>query len=223
MDILIPLLFALFSPGTLPALFSEFGTMRDANEHYSKGDYRSASTLYLSIIDRKPEGNMRREAQFNLADAQFCMKQYNASATLFEKLSTGPGKNGMFERNARYNEGNAIAMAAFSSPKEPRNPELLRKALACYRPVLLADPRNTDARINYEIVLRALQKLTPPPAPKPDEKPSPASPPPSTTAPLSSDVTNLVLENAMQDEKALLRKYFRPVQNRRPVGEKRDW
>jgi hypothetical protein len=217
---LLPALIVLVSIGSLPSNLRQYQLLRVANAHEENGDIAGAVRMYHSLLDRYPDGIFRREILFNLADTEYVMKHYLRSAGMFDTIPAG---NPEITRLATYNKGNALAMTAFGNPKALDYPELLSRSLACYRIVLLSDPRNTDARINYEIVRRALRKLSPPPpspSPASSDKPAAANRSPQS---ISINVANMILDNAQQNEALLMRKYFHPIPARRTAEEEEDW
>ena len=97
--------------------------------------------------------------------------RHEAQIELYEAVLAARSRDGDPLGYARVlaNQGNALAMEAFANRKGAGQEELLEQALACYRRALLDNPQNTDARINYEIVLRAIQRhQPPPPSPAPE-------------------------------------------------------
>lgn len=217
---LLTALIVLVSIGSLPSNLRQYQLLRVANAHVENGDIAGAVSMYHSMLARYPDGIFRREILFNLADTEYGMKHYRGSASMFDSISAG---NPKITRLAAYNKGNALAMEAFGNRKAPDYGELLSRSLACYRLVLLSDSRNSDARVNYEIVRRALRRLSPPPpspSPSNSEKPSAANKSPQS---LSVNVANMILDNARQEEALLMRKYFRPMPSRRSAEEEDDW
>ncbi|NTU58545.1 MAG: tetratricopeptide repeat protein [Chlorobiaceae bacterium] len=219
---LLPLLIALFSFSAVQSNLDQYHLFSTASMYGKNGDHTEAIRLYRTLLDRYPAGLLRSEASFNLADAEYRLKHYRRAADLFESLPSG---NSELSRQAGYNRGNALAMAAFENSKSNDYKELLGRSLACYRRALLDNPRNTDARINYEIVLRAMRSLSPPP-------PSPAPAPTGggsgnsagrSNSGVSTEVANMILNNARQEESRQMQKYFKPVQPRKSGEEQPDW
>jgi tetratricopeptide (TPR) repeat protein len=227
MSRLLSLLLVLHAIGSVPAMFRQYRLIRQANTLYVSGDYRGAESLYRQLLQRYPVGIVHLEAQFNLAGTEYRLRRYRESAALFGAVREASGTPGRIGIPARYNEGNALAMTALGPPLQDSAAEPLRQSLACYRAVLLSDPDNIDARINYEIVERALQQLRRPPAPSgspPDSgKGNPSRSGGSSGTGMNPEVTGLILENARREELELLRKYYRPAGTRREGKENRDW
>ena len=210
-------LIALFSFDAVKSNFDQYNLFRNANRQAQAAQYATAVQQYRLLLDRYPAGLLRCEASFNLACAEYGMKHYRRSAELFATLPPG---NADLSKTAVYNQGNALAMEAFRNHAGAAKEALLGRALAFYRRALLDNPQNTDARINYEIVLRAMQRHQPPP-------PSPAPQGGGSAEGNGQDgggaVSRLILENARQEEAQAMRKYFRPLPSKPTERNQPDW
>jgi tetratricopeptide (TPR) repeat protein len=209
-------LIALFSFDAVKLNLEQYSLFRKANRQAQSGQYAAAVQQYRQLLDRYPAGLLRCEASFNLACAEYGMKHFRRAAEQFAALP--PGDAGL-SRTAGYNQGNALAMEAFANHKGADQEELLGRALFCYRRALLEAPQNTDARINYEIVLRAIQRRQPPPPPAPQG----GSSPDGTGQDGGGGVSRLILENARQEEARQMRKYFKPLPSRPSERNLPDW
>jgi tetratricopeptide (TPR) repeat protein len=221
MSRVLPLLIALFSFSALKSNIEQYNLFQKANRHALAGNNALAATEYRQLLDRYPAGILRCEASFNLAGTEFNMKHYRQAADMFSSLPPG---NSTLSGIAGYNRGNALAMEAFRNRNTPGYQELLERALACYRNALLQNPRNDDARINFEIVSRALQrhKTPPPPTPAPESGGDKTGGGGSSQG-LNSDISRLILENARQEEARQMRRYFRPLAPKQQERDQPDW
>lgn len=219
---LLTALVFLFSFGDLPATIREYRLFQEGYERQKAGDHAGAGKIYTSLLSGHPGTFLRREALFNLACAEYSQNRFMNAAALYANLQ---GSAGPIGSNAAYNRGNALARAAFTAPRAPYYRERLRQALASYRRALVADPAHTDARINYEIVLRALRRVSPPPSPSGGGGAGGQAGPGSRQRQqqLSTDVSNLILDNARLQEGEMMRKYFKPAPPRQNAKEARDW
>ena len=211
------LLIALFSFDAVKSNLEQYNLFRKANRQAQFGHYTTAVQQYRQLLDRYPAGYLRCEASFNLACAEYGMKHYRRASEQFAALPPG---NADLSRTAGYNQGNALAMEAFANHKGAGQEELLDQALACYRRALLDNPQNTDARINYEIVLRAIQRRQPPP---PAPAPQGGSAPDGNGQDGGGAVSRLILENARQEEARQMRKYFKPLPTKPSERNQPDW
>ncbi len=209
------LLIALFSFDAVRSNLEQYNLFRKANRQAQAGHYAPAIQQYRQLLDRYPAGLLRCEASFNLACAEYGMKHYRRAAELFAALPPG---DATLSKTAGYNQGNALAMEAFRSRNGAAQEALLGRALAFYRRALLDNPQNADARINYEIVLRAMQHRQPPP-PAPQGGGSPGG----NGQDGGGAVSQLILENARQEEARQMRKYFKPLPTKPSERNQPDW
>lgn len=218
---LLTALIVLFSFGTIPSAVRQYRMFLDAYARQQSGDQAGAAKLYTQLLSRYPDSFVRKEALFNLACAEYARNRFLNAAALDSGLQSAKGQIGV---DASYNRGNALAMAALANPRSPDYQPRLRAALTSYRRALLVDPNHSDARINYEIVLRALQRLTPPPSPAGGGGAGAGGGDRQTRRQgLNVDISNLILDNARLQEGQMMRKYFRPAPPRQTPREQQDW
>ncbi len=217
---LITSLILLFSLSDLPSAVRQYRMFLEAYDRQRTGDLAGARQGYTALLTGYPAGFFKREALFDLAGAEYGLNRYLQASTIYAGLQADRGRIGA---RASYNRGNALATIAFANPKARDYPEQLRSSIACFRRALLANPQDNDARVNYEIVFRALRKLTPPPSPSSGGGGKGAPGRGSGPSGLSSDVSNLLLDNARQEEGRMMRRYFRPAPPRQSPKEQKDW
>jgi tetratricopeptide (TPR) repeat protein len=210
----------------MPDMIEQYRLFNRANTLHEQDSFLKAGEMYNTLLAKYPKGSFSEEAMFNLAVTEFRLEKYSDAAGHFSALQRLLKKEGRKSRNTWYNEGNALAMQAFRSADRLTSIELLQNALTRYRAVLVADPGNIDARMNYEVVARAIEKRSPPPPP-PAPSPSAGTPEPEeeqqNSSLISSNLANLMLENAQREEKQLLSKYYRPGTARIMIKEDKDW
>ena len=216
----LTVLIVFFSFSSIPSAFRQYRMFLDAYERQKNGDARGAGQAYLSLLTHHPDSFLRSEALFNLAGTAYSQKRYQEASAIYAKLQSVKGSIGA---NAAYNRGNSLSTMAIANPKAPDYPAQLRNALACYRQALFIDPGHTDARINYEIVLRALRSLTPPTSSRSGGGGKGSQGQQPQQQGISSDVSNMVLGNARQEESQMMRRYFRPAPPRLSSKEQKDW
>ncbi|NTV02359.1 MAG: hypothetical protein HGB04_06185 [Chlorobiaceae bacterium] len=213
-------LVAFLTFSDIPSAVRQYRMFADAYDRQRNSDPAGAARGYAELLARHPAGFFRNEALFDLALIHQGQKQPQQASTIYAGLLQVKGPIGV---NAAYNQGNIIASQAFTNPKAADYPARLRNALAFYRRALTGDPGHADARVNYEIVLRALRTIEPPrPASGGGEGAGSPGTRPQQQG-LSSDVSNLVLGNARQDEGQMMRKYFRPAAPRQIPKEEKEW
>lgn len=206
------------SLSAIPAAIEQYLAMRRAQGLGASGNHAGAAALYRELVARHPNGPFHTDATFNLAVEEYAQGKFLPAA---ERWGTLRNASGTFSRNAAYNRGNALAAEAFARPSRASAREHLAGALAGYRQALLKHPDDTDARINYEIVLRALLRRNNAPSGGGgggDRAPA------ERQKTVNSDVSNLILEEARQEESRMMRSYFRPARPEREKAEERaDW
>lgn len=214
-------LILLLTLSDLTSAVRQYRMFLEAYDRQRTGDLAGARQGYASLLSAYPDGLFKREALFDLAGAEYGLNRPRQAATIYAGLQADKGRIGA---HASYNRGNALATIAFANPKALDYPEQLRSSIACYRRALLANPQDIDARINYEIVFRALRRLTPPPSTASGGGGGQGAPGHGAgQQALSPDVSNLLLDNARQEEGRMMRRYFRPAPPRQSPKEQKDW
>jgi Ca-activated chloride channel family protein len=138
---------------------SAASAVAEGNRRYGEKKYDEAIVSYQKALQDLPESP---DIFFNLGAAEYQKKNYEQSGKLFGRsISLGDAAR---QTQAAYNLGNSLY----------REGKFL-DALAAFKKAIELDPKDMDAKFNYEIVFRA---LNPPPTPPPP--PSPPSPPPPT-------------------------------------------
>jgi len=176
--------------------FREYRMQVKAYALYERHAYREAQTAFEELVTLPLREKERATASFNLACAVYMQGQFPEAATLFSK-SAKPGLTFReMRQRAIFNEGNALAMRAIGDKAKAQKIVLFRQSLNRFKTVLLTDPGDGDAKINYEIVARYLHDLERP------EKES--SPPPASS--VKNNVADRLLDNAQQDESSLMQR-----------------
>ncbi len=195
------LVFAIAS--SMQEMFREYRLQLKADALYEQQAYRGSETV-LRQLASLPDQKGRVAVSFNLACALYMQGKYPEAATLFALSSKPDSKEREVRVKAIFNEGNALAMMAIGSKGKPQKRVLFRQSLNRFRAVLLTDPGEGDAKINYEIVRRYLDELD-----KSEHPSSSSSPKKSDASPssgISKDTAERLLEQARQDESALMRR-----------------
>lgn len=116
---------------------------RRANEAYEKGDYAVAEQAYLEAIRETPDD---ARLYFNLGNSLAQQGKFDEAVTAFEKfkdMSDSPEDRS----KADYNIGNIFG-----------NQEKWDKAAEQFRQSLRQNPEDPEAKYNYELANRLLQK-----------------------------------------------------------------
>jgi len=205
---------------SMQEMLREYRMQLKADALYEHRAYSEAESAFRKIA-ALPAQQGNSSASFNLACALYMQKKYPESVTLFS-LSTKPGGTPQeMKVQAIFNEGNALAMRAVGSSKKTEKQLLFRQSLNRFKAVLLTEPGENDAKINYEIVRRYLDELEiPKQGPSSQEKKS-SHPPPSG---ISQETAERLLENARLEESALMQHIPRAGRSAKQSGKNnQDW
>jgi Ca-activated chloride channel family protein len=125
-------------------------TPREAARLYDEGKFDDAATKYNQALVDEPDSAL---LHFNLGDAEYRRKQYEASARAFASLPQ--------DAAAQFNHGNALYQMGLAA-EQAKPQEALQKwaeALVAYRRAIATDPADEDAKFNYEWVSRKIDEL----------------------------------------------------------------
>ena len=125
-------------------------TPREAARLYEAGKFDDAATKYNQALVDEPDSAL---LHFNLGDAEYRRKQYEASARAFASLPQ--------DAAAQYNQGNALYQMG-QAAEQAKPQDALQKwaeALVAYRRAIATDPADEDAKFNYEWVSRKIEEL----------------------------------------------------------------
>jgi tetratricopeptide (TPR) repeat protein len=187
---------------SMQEMLREYRLQLKADALYERRAYSQAETVFRQLA-ALPEQKERGAASFNLACALYMQGKYPEAAILFALRTTPDSKNRDIRVQSIFNEGNALAMRAIGNNGKAEKKILFRQSLNRFRTVLLSDPGEGNAKINYEIVRRYLDEL------EQSERSSSSGSGKKSTAPppsagISNDTAERLLNHAQQDESALM-------------------
>jgi Ca-activated chloride channel family protein len=131
--------------------------VKEGNRLYGEKKYDEAIRQYQQALTEQPDSPAIR---FNIGAAEYRKNAYDRSGPLFNQVLQAGDES--LAGAAAYNLGNNL----FREGK-------LLDALKAFKKAIELNPKDADAKFNYEFVLRKINK---PPSPTP---PPPAPPPPS--------------------------------------------
>ena len=109
--------------------------IRKGNRNYRRGNYTEAEAYYRKVLEEHPE-NVK--ALFNLGDALFGQKNYDAAIETFQKV-VDMSADDKLRSNAAYNKGNCLLEQG-----------KYYEAFGVYKDALAINPDNEDALYNLE-------------------------------------------------------------------------
>jgi tetratricopeptide (TPR) repeat protein len=117
--------------------------IRKGNSAFDDGLYQQAEIEYRKALEKVP---LSDKADYNLGNALYKQKQYDAAATKYAALAE-KGKDKQELNRYYYNLGNAL----FDSRK-------YEKSVEAYKNALRNDPRDMDAKHNLQMALKKLME-----------------------------------------------------------------
>ncbi len=214
------LVVALASP--MQEMLREYRLQLKADALYERRAYREAETVFRQLVSLAPEPNERAAASFNLACTLYMQGKYPEAGTLFAGNTKPDYEHRENRLKAIFNEGNTLAMRAIGSSEKAQKNALFHQSLNCFKRVLLTDPGDGDAKINYEIVHRFLNELEPPKQSSASTKNNKSSP--QSTSGIGKGIAERLLENAQQDESSLMRRLSGTGKSAAPNNKNnQDW
>jgi len=176
--------------------FGEYRMQVKAYALYERHAWREAQSAFEELVALPLREKERATAGFNLACALYMQGKFPEAAALFSK-SAKPGRRfSELRQRAIFNEGSALAMRGIGESAKARKIVLFRQSLNRFKTVLLSEPGDGDAKINYEVVARYLREL--------ERAEKNSSPPPASG--VKNSVADRLLENAQQDESSLMQR-----------------
>jgi Ca-activated chloride channel homolog len=149
--------------------------IKKGNRLYEQGDYDSAISRYEQVLTKDPESGI---VNFNLGTAHYKKGNYRPAIDHLQKslLSDDPD----FRERAHYNLGNSFFKFGLAQEGDNLKSAVssLEQSVSQYENALKLDKEDADARHNYEVAKKELERLKqkqkqqqeqPPEQPKPDE------------------------------------------------------
>jgi Ca-activated chloride channel homolog len=218
-----------------------FGGLERGNRHYRAGEYAEAAAAYRTALGTRADGPVLR---YNLGTALLRLGQYEeAEEHLRRALDTLEPDT---RARVQYNLGLRFLEEARSSQDPAAAAALYDAAVESYRQALRLDPRDGEAKWNYELALRERDEHQAPDAGGEDEDEDqdrdqdpvegddgtgagtpgrsdrPTTGGPATEhAPMSREEAERILSAIEQDERELFQDRLR--QGRQEARPERDW
>ncbi len=196
-----------------------YKAVRTANRHVETGNLAEAAVQYRNVIQQEPESPNGIVAAFNLGNTLFLEGRFAQAAVHFREIADNAGVPEELRADARFNAGNAFAKLAMTTDDgSGQKKKLLKAALREYREVLLIYPDDPESKINHEIILRLLKRLSSLPQ---TGKSSVSNA--ERSGPIQHEIASNILERAAQEEQTALRNRYRNSSRAKQAGSNRDW
>ncbi|MEI6691446.1 MAG: tetratricopeptide repeat protein [Chlorobium sp.] len=190
---------------SIPETIEEYRLQLQANALYEKREYiRSESTL-RHLLKILPQSENTESSTFNLACTLYKQGKYSEAASMFAHKSKPSVEHEDITLKSLFNQGDSYAMAAIETTTKSKKTEYFQTSLDRFKLLLLTNPNDGDAKVNYEIILRYLHELDPPHHASSSSSSDQKSKPLPKTG-VSQDMVDRLLEKAQQDESSLMRK-----------------
>lgn len=175
--------------------------MAIANRHYHKSDYERAQERYEDLLVDMPKSpyilhnlglSLLKKGRHDKAVANL-----QEAAAGLERLKLGKSRKNKLMNRFHYNLGNALYSSA-EKAQDQQSQANYGEALENFKQAIEADPKDLNAKYNYELTLLRLQQ--PPPNQQPEQQ--------------QNEAQNIVNMNNAQF-------FVPPTREEEPVGK--DW
>lgn len=141
---------------------------RKGVENYRKQDYDQALVDFRQAAEDDPAS---AAIQYNLGTTLARKGEFDAASEALHRSIDYPGTPS--ERDSRYNMGYSLAERAEKVTSPDEKLKLLKVALESFRDAAVLDPKDLDARHNYELThmrIKQIEEQMPPPQRDPSDK-----------------------------------------------------
>ena len=147
---------------------------------YDEQKFPEAYSHFQQTLKDNPDARQTDRIQFDAGAAAYKMKDYNKALQSFSQALLSP--NEALQSASHYNLGNTLYERGEAEPNEQKKLTDWQNALQHYTETLKAEPKNKEAKDNYDYVKKKIDDLkkknekkpTPPPTPTPTPTPTPS-------------------------------------------------
>lgn len=139
------------------AALGQFLDIERGNRAFNRGEYDEAKRYYDKVLTEKEKLEEKKEALFNSASVDYKKKEYENAIKQFESLAQNKDLSPELRADAHYNIGNALVRRAKDLPVEEQM-KFYQQALNAYKQALELNPRDREAKENYEFVRSMLRQ-----------------------------------------------------------------
>lgn len=139
------------------------GRMQEGNRLYEAKRYAEAGEIYGNLAVDLPNSP---QVQHNMGLAYYRTERWNEALDTFRKgIEKNGGRHPLLEGNLAYNQGAAYFRLAGQESEGQGKRDLLTQSLEAFRRAVRTNPRDMDAKFNYELVQRMLAEQDQSPEP----------------------------------------------------------
>ena len=125
-----------------------------ALRQYEAGKYEDALKEYQQLLKRKADDP---RLHFNAGAAAYQNQQYDEAAKEFNE--TLSAKDLQIQQRSYYNLGNTLYQLGENNPDPAKKTEAWENSVKSFDSALKLNPRDADAKFNYEFVKKKLEEL----------------------------------------------------------------
>ena len=207
---------------SMQEMLQDYRLQLRANSLYEKRDYGNAESTLRQLLSTLPEGRKKTATTFNLACTLYMQGKFAEASAMFAHKPKTAGKDHDIELKSMFNESNSLARNAIGTNAKSIKTVLFRRSLDRLKSVLLNNPNDGDAKINYEIVRGYLHELETPPHSSSSSTGNNSNTEPKSG--ISQDMAQRLLEHTQQDESSLMRQLPRNKSTAAKSGSNNlDW
>jgi Ca-activated chloride channel family protein len=135
-----------------PALL--FGSPASALREYKAGQYDQALKEYEQLLQRKSDDP---RLHFNAGTAAYRQRQFEEAAKQFDAALSSPDLK--LQAPTYYNRGNSLFYLGQNIPDPKQRTDAWKKALQDYQSAMKLNPKDADAKYNFDFVKKRLEEL----------------------------------------------------------------
>ena len=148
---------------------------------YEQQKFPEAYDHFEKTLQENPGARQSDRIQFDAGAAAYKMKDYNKALEAFSQALLS--KNPHLQSESNYNLGNTLYERGAAEQSDAKKLTNWESALQHYEETLKAEPKNKNAKDNYDYVKKKIEELKK----KQEQKPSPTpTPPPPSPSPSPS-------------------------------------
>src|SRR2546427_4693991 len=164
-------------------------------EAYRDGKFEDAYSQFQETLKSHPQSRAEDKLQFDSGAAAYKLKDYSKALETFSQALLSPGMP--LQSKSHYNLGNTLYQRGETQKSDDKKLSDWTNALDHYEQTLKLEPKNKEAKDNYDYVKKKIEELKN--KKQPQQQPSP-SPSPSPQQKNKQDQQNQQNQQSQQDQ-----------------------